>query len=67
VRASGAETLTNPVGDRGHLELRTGDVLQQVVGPRALTERPELAQQVARVTPGEPLVPELTAQEVPQL
>ena len=41
--------------------------LQQLVGRRALAERPELAQQVARLAAREPVVAELAAQEVAQL
>ena len=51
----------------GHLELRAGHVLQQLVGGRPLAERPELAQQVAGLAPREPVVPELAAQELAQL
>ena len=51
----------------GHLERRAGHVAQQLVGRRALAERPQLAQQVAGLAPREPLVAELAAQEVAQL
>ena len=44
-----------------------GDLAQQLVGRRALAERPQLAQQPAGFAPGEPLVAVLAAQEVAQV
>ena len=41
--------FADAVGDRFHLELRTGDLLQQLVCGRALALRPELLEQRAGV------------------
>src|SRR6185503_1523641 len=65
--ASGGETLAHALGDRRHLDLRASHVAEELVGGRALAERPQLAQELARLTAREPLVAELGAEEVAQL
>src|SRR5689334_17904299 len=47
--------LADAVGDRFHLELRAGDLLQQLVGRRALSFRPELLQQRPGLARREPV------------
>src|SRR6266516_8027221 len=61
------QRFADAVGDRFHLHVRAGDLVQQLVRGRLLAFRPELAQQRARVARREPLVPEALAQVVAQL
>ena len=61
------QSLADPVRDRAHLEPSPGRVGEQLVGGRALAELPELAQKVASVAAGEPVTPELGAEEVAHL
>src|SRR5947209_1056964 len=63
----GSEALADAIGDGRHLESRARHVLQELLGGRALPQRPELTQQVACVALREPVVAELAAEELAQL
>src|SRR5437764_3372532 len=56
------QVFRDALGDRRHLELGAGDVLQQLVRVNALAFRPELAEQRAGLALREPGVPEVLAQ-----
>src|SRR5438445_6528866 len=59
--------LADAVCDSFHLELRAGDLLQELVRGRALALGPELLQKRARFARGEPVRPETRPQVVAEL
>jgi hypothetical protein len=61
-RSDRCEGFPHPVGDGGQFELLAGHLMQQLVGGRLLPLRPELAQQGAGLTAGEPGVAEALAE-----
>src|SRR4051812_24015287 len=53
-----AERLADPVFDRRQLELGAGDILQQLVRGGLVAQGPQLAQERAGLTLGEPVASE---------